>query len=275
MANPRVSWGGVGKHSEANATRAHFKHPAPLPPPLCLQRLLTSHAIAAFSFAHALHAAAVAITMSTPALFRGDAEERTRSGVAAEALYEEGKVTSWEREVELTATDEVALQAIDDDEDPLPAAHDPGEDAGEDGVEHAHAVHPAVCVAESEQQQPPKQKLVVQSADTAHASPGERVMQEPVCSAQAPHPRLMALKLQHAPVRHAPNAHDAFEGQGEPPGRHERTIERSLWLDVSLTMIVLLRVPLVAAAMPKRYDEDAANMAFVPCPSAAPASEPV
>ena len=49
--------------------------------------------------------------------------------------------------------------------------------AGE--VQHAQEEQPSVCSAEEAQQQPPKHKLVPQSAFEAQASPGELRMQEP------------------------------------------------------------------------------------------------
>ena len=146
--------------------------------------------------------------MSTPAPFRGDAEERTSSGVADDALYAAGNVTSCESDVEFTATDADALHASA--EMVAEDAHDPNADEAVDEDQHTHDEHPGVSTADTEQQQPPRHRSLAQSADTAHASPGECVRHEPVCSAQPEQLRDKETVLQHAPPEHTPVAHDAL-----------------------------------------------------------------
>jgi hypothetical protein len=56
----------------------------------------------------------------------------------------------------------------------------PAEDADVDGDErHVHDVHPTVCTAEDEQQQPLRHKFVPQSLPDTHVSPGEERRHEP------------------------------------------------------------------------------------------------
>ena len=161
--------------------------------------------------------------MSTPAPFRGDAEERTSSGVADDALYAAGNVTSCESDVEFTATDADALHAsaavvVAED------AHDPNADEAVDEDQHTHDEHPGVSSADAEQQQPPRHRSLAQSADTAHDSPGERVRHEPVCSAQPEQLRDTETSLQHAPPEHQPEVQDEL-AEHEAPGGRQRAIE--------------------------------------------------
>ena len=129
--------------------------------------------------------------MSTPYVFRGDAAGRKTSGERLVTFAEVGKEISRESATFVVSEDDalqgsvtlaVAMRAVE--------LHAPAVIAVVDGDDrHLHDVHPAVWMAEEEQQQPPKQRFVPQSNGDVHASPGFTVRQAPLAGAQAEQPR--------------------------------------------------------------------------------------
>ena len=93
----------------------------------------------------------------------------------------------------MTPTVEDALHTNGDAEDTAVEEHDPAVAAVVVVFDqHVHAVQPAVSIADAEQQQPPRHILDAQSGEIAHASPGEKVRHEPLCSSQPAQPNRAA-----------------------------------------------------------------------------------
>ena len=130
---------------------------------------------------HAAHAAGVAMTMSMPKEFKGDAAERTRRGAVAERLKAGGKVTSLEKTDEFTAAEEDALQVtVEGGAAVESTAHAPAFAAVTLVLDRQrHAGHPEMRVAECAQQQPPRHTFVPQSNADVQFSPGLESWQEP------------------------------------------------------------------------------------------------
>ena len=178
----------------------------------------------------------MAMTMSTPASLRGDAEERTRRGVAEEAFVAEGKVTSCARAVAFVATVVDALHVRFVRVGAGAAAHNPSVEAVADGDDaQRHDVQPGVMSAADEQQQPPRQRSDAQSAETPHVSPGERARHAPDWREQPEQPRRTAVGEQHAPERQTPEAQAAFNEHAIPEEQPEVAIARILRLETSET----------------------------------------
>ena len=99
----------------------------------------------------------------------------------------------------------------------------PADAAGSDTLlRHAHAPQPEVTIAAAEQQQPPRQRLVLQSKALPQASPGEKVRQDPEPGAQPPQPSRTAFAEQQIPAAQRPEAQEALEAQTAPYGRKGR-----------------------------------------------------
>jgi len=96
------------------------------------------------------------------------------------------------------------------------AVHAPAVAAVDALTAQRHAVHPAVCAAASEQQQPPAHEPVAQSKGDAHASPGLTVRHAPLDGAQDEQPRSADEFEQQKPPRHVPDSHAVSLKQGEP-----------------------------------------------------------
>ena len=112
--------------------------------------------MAEFSLLHAVHAAEVAITISTPAAFNGDAEESTSIGVAEDALNAAGNVTNCASDVAFVGTVVEELQVVDAVRNDVVELHDPAVAAVVvPELKHLHEVQPAVVSADALQQQPP------------------------------------------------------------------------------------------------------------------------
>ena len=122
---------------------------------------------------------------------KGVAVELPKACVAASRMANEELGSEEVQEVEPEAT-AAGLEA-----------HAPSAAADSVGVQQEQDVQPGERSTEVEQQQPPRHRSEAQSGETAHASPGERVRHEPVCSAHAVHPKATARDEQHAPLLHA------------------------------------------------------------------------
>ena len=75
---------------------------------------------------------------------------------------------------------------------------------------------PSVCRAEAAQQQPPRHRLVPQSAAEAQASPGELSRQVPDPKEQAAQPCFAAFTEQHTSPLHTPEAQESPVAQAAP-----------------------------------------------------------
>ncbi len=160
--------------------------------------LSAPHCDAAALAAKAAHADGDATMMSTPNAFSGEAAGRKTRGDAPVTFATAGKAMTRERDT-LALTDTVELQgsvafavttASVELQPPAVAAVVDAEER------HRHAEQPAVCTADDEQQQPPRQRFVPQSALDAHSSPGDRSAHAPVMKVHVEQPRAAAVALQ-------------------------------------------------------------------------------
>lgn len=142
--------------SEAAATCTEPQHAPPSLP-------LTLQDVAAPTAAHDAHACSVAMTMSTPNVLAGDADDNTSSGVAV-TFAVAGNVTSCENSDAVTLAEDDALHTSATGAAGAGATHDPAVAAVVEGSDkHVHDAQPSACTAEGEQQQPPLHKLDWQS----------------------------------------------------------------------------------------------------------------
>ena len=123
---------------------------------------------------------------------------RSIKGEASDTLAEEGKAMTREsgtaagRDTEALHWRVVLVVAAREDEPQEPAVAAEVEAL----AQHVQAVQPSVCTAELAQQQPPRHRLVPQSAAEAQASPGEDRAQEPEPGWQPRQPSATAAALQ-------------------------------------------------------------------------------
>ena len=85
-------------------------------------------------------------------------------------------------------------------------------------AQHAHAAQPGTNSAEAEQQQPPAQRLVPQSAAEAQGSPGGCSAHALVKGVQVEQLARAAAGEQQKPARQRPAAQAASSAQGAPGG---------------------------------------------------------
>ena len=183
----------------------------------------------------AAQADAVATIMSTPYVLRGEVDGRSTRGVASVTLAEGGKAMTRDRGTDVEM-DTVALHckvvlvvAIKAVELQAPAVAAVVEAL----AQHAQEAQPRVCSAGAAQQQPPRHRLVPQSAGEAQASPGELSRQVPVLARQVAQPARAALGEQQKPPRQAEEAQEALEVQGAP-GREEPAAPPALEVALAL-----------------------------------------
>jgi hypothetical protein len=148
--------------------------------------------------ANAAQAAGEATTMSTPMALRGDAAGRNTSGAAPVTFAAAGNEITRERAT-LAVRDVLALQGSVALERVVVAVtlQDPALAAVVEGqARQRQEAQPTACTAEEEQQHPPAQRFVPQSALVAQASPGELRRQAPKGGVQTAQPRVFAVALQ-------------------------------------------------------------------------------
>jgi hypothetical protein len=160
--------------------------------------------------------------MSTPSEFVGDAAGRNMSGALSLTLAPPGKeITRVSATEALSAT--VPLHCRETGGGAgraAPATQAPAFAAVVVALDQQlHAEQPATSSAEEAQQQPPRHRLVPQSAAEAHSSPGELRTQVPVLKWHAPQPCRTAFWVQQLEPRQAPEAQLALEAQGSPGAR--------------------------------------------------------
>ena len=160
---------------------------------------------------------------STPSGFKGDAAGRNMSGAASVTLAPLGKeITRLSATDELSATVALHCSATGGGGGgrAAPAAQAPALSAVVLALDQQlHAEQPATSSAEEAQQQPPRHRLVPQSAAEAQLSPGELRTQVPVPKWHAPQPCRTAFRVQQKEPRQAPEAQLAFNAQGVPGAR--------------------------------------------------------